>query len=78
VLNRPLTVVTNDGKATTPKLKGGTEWCAAFTAELQVAVNGLASGEAPALLSGELARDALKLCHLEAKSAATGKTVAVK
>ncbi len=78
ILNRPLTVVTNDGKAVNPTLKGGTEWCAAFTAELQVAVNAIATGETPALLSGELARDALKLCHLEAKSAATGKVVAVR
>ncbi|RPI83625.1 MAG: gfo/Idh/MocA family oxidoreductase, partial [Planctomycetaceae bacterium] len=78
VVNRPLTLVTNDGKAVNPTLKAGTEWCAAFTAELQVAVNALATGEAPALLSGELARDALKLCHLESKSAATGKVVKVK
>lgn len=78
VLNRPLTVITNDGKAVTPTLKGGTEWCAAFTAELQTAVKGIEAGEVPALLSGELARDALKLCHLETRSAATGKVVSVK
>ncbi len=78
VLNRPLTVCTSDGKATQPKLKGGTEWCAAFTAELQVAVDAVKSGKEPALLSGSLARDALKLCYLEAKSAATGKAVEVK
>jgi predicted dehydrogenase len=77
VVNRPLTVVTNDGQATTPTLDGGAEWCAAFTAELQVAANGVARGLTPALLSGELARDALALCHLEAKSAATGKVVRV-
>lgn len=78
VLNRPLTVCTADGKAIQPKLKGGTEWCAAFTAELQVAVDAVKSGKEPALLSGSLARDALKLCYLEAKSAATGKAVEVK
>jgi predicted dehydrogenase len=78
VLNRPLTVCTSDGKATQPKLKGGTEWCAAFTAELQVAIDAVKSGKEPALLSGSLARDALKLCYLEAKSAATGKSVDVK
>ncbi|MFN9269685.1 MAG: Gfo/Idh/MocA family protein [Planctomycetaceae bacterium] len=78
VMNRPLTLVTNDGKATQPTLKAGTEWCAAFTAELQTAVAGLVNNEAPPLLSGELARDALKLCHLEVKSALTGKVVAVR
>ncbi|MFM8223617.1 MAG: gfo/Idh/MocA family oxidoreductase, partial [Planctomycetaceae bacterium] len=78
VMNRPLTLVTNDGKATQPTLKAGSEWCAAFTAELQAAVDGLAKNEAPSLLSGELARDALKLCHLEVKSALTGKVVTVK
>jgi predicted dehydrogenase len=77
VLNRPLTVLTNDGKATQPKLKGGTEWCAAFTAELQTAVDGVRTGKEPSLLSGSLARDALKLCLLEAKSVATGKVVKV-
>jgi predicted dehydrogenase len=78
VLNRPLTLLTADGKVTYPKLKGGTEWCAAFTSELQAAVDGIEAGKEPALLSGTLARDALKLCHLEAKSIATGKAVAVK
>jgi predicted dehydrogenase len=78
VLNRPLTVCTADGKAIQPKLKGGSEWCAAFTAELQVAVDAVRSGKEPALLSGSLARDALKLCYLEAKSAAIGKAVEVK
>lgn len=77
VLNRPLTLLTSNGKATQPKLKGGAEWCAAFTAELQVAADAVRTGEEPALLSGSLARDALKLCHLEAKSVATGRTTAV-
>ena len=57
VLNRPLTLLTADGKVTYPKLKGGTEWCAAFTSELQAAVEGVESGKEPALLSGSLARD---------------------
>ena len=77
ILNRPLTLVLPNGKATQPKLKGGAEWCSAFTAELQVAVDAVRSGKEPALLSGALARDALKLCLLEAKSIATGKAVNV-
>lgn len=78
VLNRPLTLLTSNGKMQLPQPKGGSEWCAAFTAELQVAVEAVRTGKEPALLSGTLARDALKLCHLEAKSIATGKAVAVK
>src|SRR6516162_622897 len=77
VLNRPLTLVTSAGKVTNPKLQGGTEWCAAFTAELQAAVDGVASGKEPALLSGSLARDALKLCYLEVRSIAASKPVKV-
>lgn len=76
VADRPLTLISR-GKVTQPKLKGGTEWCAAFTVELQTAVNAVQTGEPPRLLSGQLARDALKLCHAEAKSIATGKPVRV-
>lgn len=74
VVDRPLSVVTG-GKVTQPKLKGGTEWCSAFTAELQAAVDAVKSGEVPRYLSDELARDALKLCHAEAKSIITNKPV---
>ncbi len=78
VLNRPLTLATANGKVTQPKLKGSASWCAAFTAELQAAVDGVSAGREPPLLAGTLARDALKLCHLERKSIATGKAVAVQ
>lgn len=77
-VNRPLTVYTNDGKAKTPRLKGGTEWCAAFTAELQAAVEAVKTGEEPRVLSGALARDALKLCYAEGKSIASGRAVPVQ
>jgi predicted dehydrogenase len=76
-VERPLTLVTNDGKATTPSLKSGKEWCAAFTSELQAAVTAVRAGTEPRLLSGALARDALALCYAEAKSITTGKPVAV-
>lgn len=74
--DRPLTVV-EKGKARQPKLKGGTEWCSAFTSELQTAVDAVKSGQVPRLLSGDLARDALKLCHAEARSIASGKPTKV-
>jgi predicted dehydrogenase len=71
-----LTLIEN-GKARQPTLKGGGEWCSAFTSELQVAVDAVKSGQLPRLLSGELARDALKMCHAEARSIATGKAVKI-
>jgi len=82
-VERPLTLITNDGKATVPTLKtgptlkSGKEWCAAFTAELRTAVDAVRHGNEPLLLSGALARDALRLCYAEAKSITTGKLVAV-
>ena len=36
---RPLTLITNNGKAVVPKLKGDAKWCDPFTAELQSAVD---------------------------------------
>lgn len=76
VVDRPLTVVSK-GKVTQPKLKGGTEWCSAFTSELQAAVDAVTSGLTPQLLSDELATSALKVCHAEAKSILTGKPVKI-
>lgn len=79
VVDRPLTVISNRGrKVREPRLKGGTEWFSAFTAELQAAVDGVQSGATPEMLSGALARDALKVCYAEAKSIETGRVVAVR
>lgn len=75
-VDRPLTLI-QGSKIISPKLKGGSEWCSAFTAELQAAVDAVKSGDTPRLLSGELARDALKVCFAEARSIATGKPVNV-
>jgi predicted dehydrogenase len=73
----PLTVLTADGKLEQPALAGGGEATAAFTAELQAAVDGVAAGREPDLLRGQLARDALVLCHRECESVRTGQPVAV-
>jgi len=75
VVERPLTVITNRGKPRMPRLKGGSEWCSAFTAELQDAVNAVKSAKQPEVLSAALARDALKLCYAEAKSISTQRIV---
>jgi predicted dehydrogenase len=73
----PLTLLTADGKATQPALPGGGDPLSAFADELQAAVNGVASGKEPDLLSGQLARDALVLCHREIESVKTGKAVTI-
>jgi predicted dehydrogenase len=73
----PLTVLTADGQVEQPKLDGGGDPITAFAAEIQAAVNGVASGRESPLLSGQLARDALVLCHKEIESVRTGAAVAV-
>lgn len=75
-VDRPLTLI-QGSKISSPKLKGGGEWCSAFTAELQTAIDAVKTGQPPRLLSGELALDALRVCVAEAKSIASGKPVKV-
>ena len=74
----PLTVYSADGTSAVPDLGGSGDPVDSFTAELQTAVDGVRSGRTPRLLSGELARDALVLCHRECESVKTGKAVRVK
>jgi predicted dehydrogenase len=74
----PLTVLHGDGRTERPALAGGDDATSAFTAELQAAVEGVRAGKEPDLLRGQLARDALVLCHRECESVRTGKIVAVK
>src|SRR5689334_5469435 len=73
----PLTVLTADGQSEQPQLEGGGDLITAFATEIQTAVNGIASGKEPDLLSGQLARDALVLCHKEIESVRTGAAVTV-
>ena len=73
----PLTLLAPDGKTTQPALPGGGDPLSAFADELQAAVNGVSSGNEPDLLSAQLARDALVLCHRECESVKSGKIVAV-
>jgi predicted dehydrogenase len=72
-----LTVFTPDGKAEQPALGGG-DPVASFTSEIQAAVDGVAAGKEPDLLGGQLARDALVLCHRECDSVRTGQAVDVR
>jgi predicted dehydrogenase len=69
----PLTLLSADGKATQPKLGTGD----AFEAELAAAARAIATGKASPLLSGQLAADALTICHRETESVVKGKQVGV-
>jgi len=73
----PLTILTADGGTHQPTLSGGGDALTAFADEIQTAVEGIASGREPDLLSGQLARDALSLCLRECESVKTGRAIAV-
>ncbi len=75
--NCPLTVLKVDGTSEQPKLAGGDEATAAFTIEIQAAVDGIKANREHDYLSGKLARDALVLCYRECESVKTGKAVTV-
>jgi hypothetical protein len=73
----PLTLLTADGSSEQPKLTGGDDPTAAFTSEIQAAVDGIAAEREHDYLSGKLARDALVLCYRECESVRTGKIASV-
>jgi predicted dehydrogenase len=73
----PLTVLKADGTSEQPKLAGGDDATAAFTIEIQAAVDGIKSAKEHDYLSGQLARDALVMCYREIESVKSGKPVAI-
>jgi predicted dehydrogenase len=74
----PLTVLHEGGSQETPTLPGGRDATSAFTSEIQSAVDGIVAGKEPDLLRGQLARDALVLCHKECKSVQSGQAVSLR
>ncbi len=71
---KPPVLYTQDGKRTEVRLKPADP----FATELQYAVQCVAKGEEPVLLSAKAARDALLLCLKEKESLVKGKTVRVR
>jgi hypothetical protein len=69
--------MTKDGEITNPDPGGGGSWCAAFTEELQAAVESVTGNGAHPILSADLALDALKVCLAEAESIRTGNIVSI-
>ncbi len=74
----PLTVYDHDGKSEQPALAGGDDPLGGFTAEINAAADGVRTGKAPDLLTGQLARDALVLCFKECESVRSGRAVTVE
>lgn len=72
----PLTVLDNQGNAIVPALGDG-DPVRAFEAEIAEVVRSLESGQPSAILDGDLACDAVILCHKQTESARTGHTVPV-
>ncbi len=72
----PLTIYHADGTVEKPTLSGA-DPVDCFTTEIQTAVDGIAKVHMPALLDGQLARDALVMCFAECESVRTGKVVAL-
>jgi predicted dehydrogenase len=73
----PLTLLEADGTSEQPKLDGGDDATAAFTSEIQAAVDGIKTNREHDYLSGKLARDALVMCYRECESVKSGKAVAI-
>ena len=72
----PLTVFDAKGKATNPKIGDG-DPLNAFEAELKSVKEGLKTGKPSPILSGDLARDAITLCHKQTRSVQTGRPVRI-
>lgn len=74
----PLTVLGADERTETPMLEDAGDPVQAFTAELQTAVDAVATGDEAPLLNGKLARDALLMCHKERESVLSGRIVSTR
>jgi predicted dehydrogenase len=77
-LAMPLTVLTSDEKENVlrPEVGGGDE-INAFQAEIEEAARSIASGQPSPILSGDLARDAIVLCHKQTESVQSRREVRI-
>jgi predicted dehydrogenase len=75
-VNMPLTLLRADGKVERPRMKSA-DPTDAFADELTEAVRAIKSGRPSALLDGQLARDAVILCHKQTESIRKRKPVSV-
>jgi hypothetical protein len=68
----PLKVLPANGKVLRPKLGGG-DMTEAFVGEIQEVVRCVGTGRSSETLCGDLARDAIVLCHKQAESVKKGR-----
>ena len=73
----PLRMLDSKGKVQEPKMPPGDPMLMAFDAEIPEVVRAATSGQPSALLSGDLARDAIVLCHKQTHAVRSGKTVKI-
>ncbi len=73
----PLTLLDSKGQAEQPKLPEGDPMLSAFEAEIKEVAQSINSGRPSALLSGDLARDAIVLCHKQTQAVRSGKPVKI-
>ena len=76
-LATPLSVILPDGTVDRPDLAGSGDPVDSFVAELTTAVEAVTSGTPSPMLSGDLARQALRTCHAEVLSATSGRAVSL-
>jgi predicted dehydrogenase len=73
----PLTVLDADGGTFQPELAAGDPMLAAFIAEIREMAASIERNQPSELLGGQLARDAIVLCHRQTESVRKGEKVAV-
>ncbi len=75
-VSMPLTVLADDGSVQRPELGSG-DPIDSFTQEIDEVLTAIETGQPSPLLAGDLARDALVLCHRQADSLRTGSLVTI-
>ncbi|MCU0879792.1 MAG: Gfo/Idh/MocA family oxidoreductase [Pirellulaceae bacterium] len=73
----PLTLLDAKGKVEHPKLPDGDPMLQAFELEIKEVAQSLKSGKTSKLLAGDLARDAIVLCHKQTQAVTSGKMVKI-
>ena len=73
----PFSIIHADGTVEQPTLPGSGDPVDAFVAELSAAVEAVASGTPCPTLAGDLARQALQICHAEVAGVRTGQTIPI-
>jgi predicted dehydrogenase len=73
----PLTLLDAKGRIEYPQLPPGDPMLSAFDAEIKEVARSIHSAQPSTLLSGDLARDAIILCHKQTQAVRSGKPVKV-